>query len=119
MTMLHGFLVYLLALTVTPQSATTDRTPDEWARGLNDQRFSLETYHGLPWEEYSLEGFFPRESPHRIASDRDTLSDVLPTRTTDNDAPTKTKGMHLMPRGSWDASGCALDGPLNCFTFSC
>jgi len=114
---------YLLLILITPavgaHSTPRDQSPEEWARQQNDQRFNQEAYHGLPWEEYSKQGFFPREPQRRLRlADSDRQNAFPPTLTSGDLAPTKTDPMSLMPR-AFDGSGCSLDGTPNCFTFIC
>ena len=71
----------------------------------------LETYHGLFWGEHSIEGFFPRDCRRHISHDLTIPNDQLPTRTTGNGGPTKTKAtpiLHAPPRTHRGAVSMAL-----------
>ncbi|KAH6871627.1 hypothetical protein B0T10DRAFT_260255 [Thelonectria olida] len=113
---MQSYLLFvLITLAVVAHSAPRDQTPEEWARQQNDQRFNQEAYHGLPWEEYSKQSFFPREQQHRFRlADSDRQNAFLPTLASDDRAPTKTVPISLMRRAF--ENGC---GPKNCFTFLC
>jgi hypothetical protein len=120
--MLHSYLLFTLAGAMVAQSAPRDSTPEEWAREQNDQRFNREAYRGLPWEEYSKEGFFSRapQSPVGLA-DSDREDALPPTHTSDDFSPTRTYAMGLKRRAP---QASASSGTFNCdsgdcYTFLC
>lgn len=116
--MLQSYLPFILTLAAVAHSAPRDQTPEEWAREQNDQRFNQEAYHGLPWQEYSEQGFFPRELQRPLAlADSDKLDAFPPTLTSNDFAPTKTDARNLMRRGPQATFTC--DPGSNCFTFTC
>ncbi|KAH6974551.1 hypothetical protein BKA56DRAFT_591490 [Ilyonectria sp. MPI-CAGE-AT-0026] len=116
---MQSYLLFILTLAVVAHAAHRDQTPEEWARQQNDDRFNREAYHILPWEEYSQEGFFPREPQRRLRQQDSYRQNAFnPTLTSDDLTPTRTDPMRLMPRASF-RNGCRLDETSNCFTFIC
>lgn len=110
--------LFILTLAVVVYSTPGDQTPEEWARQQNDQRFNREAYDALPWEEYSKQGFFPRELPRRIRlADSDRQDRSPPTFTSDDLTPTRTDPMGLMRRVPLGTFTCEVGS--HCYTFTC
>ena len=115
------YLAFILTLAVVVNSASRPQTPEEWARQQNDKRFNDEAYHGLPWEEYSKQGFFPREPQvHPRQADSDARNALPPSVTSDDLKPTRTDSMGLIRRAPQGTLRCPEGGGGDeCFTFSC
>jgi len=112
--MLRKFLPFLSGFAAIPQCAVLSQILDDRAHMVNNERFDWEAYHDQPWEQYRMEGFSPRETERAVYSDFDTLNDV-PTPTIGDVIPTKTKGVHIMPRLPQYSFDCGSD----CYTFLC
>jgi hypothetical protein len=116
--MLQSYYLFILTLAMVAHSAPRHQTPEEWAREQNDQRFNRDAYDGLPWEEYSKQGFSPRKPPRRLRlADSDRQRAFRPTLTSDDFAPTRTHAMSLMRRAPQATFTC--NPGANCYTFNC